>query len=164
MQIDPAVPQLKSGCAKYPNRLKGMSERVYKTSREFFEMEKNNTPYLVFPELFSQFEVFYPAVDILDEKQRNHSTNTLLGVINGNMERLFRIPIYQNEIIIPKEFALSVDFQYDQLNPITSQTFDPNNVPKWECPHYVPCRPKRRKSTTEDRGVAKKRFKVKKAF
>lgn len=163
MQIDTAKPLLKTGCAKYENTTEQLSEEIYETSREFFEMEKNNKPYLVFPELFNQFEVFYPSVDIFNEKQNDRSKNALLGVINENMERLFRIPIYQHDIITPKESALSVDFQYDQLNPITKQTFDPSKVQKWICPHYVP-NPEKRNSRNEDEEVPKKGFKLKKTF
>lgn len=164
MQIDPFKSLLKYGCAKYSHAPEEMSKELNEESREFFEMERNNKPYLVFPKLFHQFEIFYPSVDIFDEKQKDRSKNILLGVINENMERLFRIPANLHGIIRPKESALSVDFQYDQLRPITSQTFDPSNVPKWECPHYVPDPEKIKKLKTDDEKITKNGFKLKKAF
>jgi hypothetical protein len=138
MQIDPAEALLKTGCAKYGDTTEQLSEEINKASEDFLEMERNNQPYLVFPQLFSQFEVFYPSVDIFDKKQEDRSKNVLIGVIHGNMERLFKIPLYHSEIITPKAFVLSVDFQYDQLNPITQQTFEPNSVPEWKCPRFAP--------------------------
>jgi hypothetical protein len=168
MQIEPANTLLNYGCASYSHA----SKELRKSSREFFEMEKNNKPYLVFPEIFNQFEIFYPSIDILSEEQKAHSTNIILGTIEENMERLFRIPIYGDQFILPKESSLRVDFQYDQLNPITSQTFDPSKVPKWECPHYMPDPEKIGKTKTKHEEVIEKRiekglekkFKLKKTF
>ncbi|MCJ7560658.1 hypothetical protein MUO79_08600 [Candidatus Bathyarchaeota archaeon] len=168
MQIEPVNTLLNFGCANYHNA----SKELIESSRKFFELEKNKKPYMVFPEIFSQFEIFYPSVDILNEEQKDHSANIILGAIAENMERLFRIPIYGRELILPKESILNVDFQYDQLNPITSQTFDPTNVPKWECPHYTPDPNKLRKKKTKREEAIEKRidentkkiFKLKRAF
>jgi hypothetical protein len=155
-QIEPVEDLLNYGCATFdehtPEELKALSEK-------FLKMEKNNLPYLVFPDIFSKFEVFHPSVDLFDEKQKTHSTNIILGVIEENMESLFQICSIRRETVIPKESTLSITFQYDQINKITSQTFDSSSVPKWGCPNYVSSKNKVNKLSKEDEAITKFKFK-----
>ena len=163
MQIDPITSLLKYGCTQYDREGK-FDEDFWRDSEEFSTLEKQGKPYVVFPEVFRHFEVFYPFVDIFDETQKNRSKNVLLGAIEENMERMFKNdPNLQEDVTYPKEFILEVDFQFDQLNKLTSQTFDSSNVPKWQCPQWVPD-PKKIKEDTTENEKAKTRFKLKKAF
>jgi hypothetical protein len=143
MMIDPVDWPLKYGCehAKQEKSVKHERERksLVALTDDFHKVEKELKPFLLFPTIFRYFEIFYPSIDILNVQQNNHSKNVLLGAIQENMERLFEGPLGINaKILIPKKVTMTLDFQYDQVNKITKQVFDPNNVPRWECPHYAP--------------------------
>lgn len=159
MPIDPLDFPLKYGCTLYPN-ISDIPEVMRDSSKKFFTIEKTGKPYVVFPEVFRYFEVFYPSVDIFDNVQKNHSKNVLLGAIQENIERLFQGGPFIEGISIPKKSTLSIDFQYDQINKITRQTFDFADVPKWQCPFYEPNPEYLRK--LEQRGKTIKEVKAKK--
>ena len=164
MQIEPVDFPFKYGCANYAHE-RDIAKGLIDSSEKFMNLERNGKPYIVFPNIFQQFEVFYPSVNILDETQKTHSKNVLLGAIQENMEMYFKIPAVRGwGVIVPKESTLNLDFQYDQLNKITSQTFDSNDIPKWECPNYVPDPKKIAKLKTIDEAENRNRFKLKKNF
>ncbi len=147
MQIEPMDFPLEYGCTVCaPHAPKELVE----SSKKFFELEKTNKPYIVFPEIFKQFEVFYPSINLFDEVQKKHSTNIILGVVEENMEELFQTCPVSDYVVVPKESALSIDFQYDQLNKITAQTFDSSTLPELKCRDYVPDPEKIKKFGNED--------------
>jgi hypothetical protein len=144
MAIDPVNLPIGYGCAGYSNPETNVPAHLKKLTEEFVRLEEEAIPYLVFPDPFRLFELFYPKVDILSDSQRNHSKNILLGAVEQNIEMLFEQPgVFQEDVEIPQKMAISIDFQYDQLRKITRQTFDPAKVPVWICPHYEPSHERR---------------------
>lgn len=138
MSIDPLGWPPKYGCSFGNLDHPEMSKEMKKSTEEFLKLEEKGIPYVVFPNPFSLFEVFCPNVDLFNADQRKHSQDLLVGAIQQNVQSFFRFGlVFPPELKVPEEINVGVDFQYDQRKKFTVQSFDPEKVPKWECPTYV---------------------------
>lgn len=165
MTIDPLGWPLRYGCNlakdEVNNKYFGDAKQLIASAEHFNQVNKEHKPYVLFPSIFSQFEIFYPSVDILNTQQNSHSRNILLGAVHENLETLLEgYPGTDVNLILPKEATLIVNFQYDQVNQVTRQSFNPIDVPKWECPNYAPdpkkIREQAKQKTTEKFKICQK--------
>ena len=142
MAIDPIDWPIKIGCLDYKIPETDAIDEVKETTNNFFKLEDKSVSFIIFPRIFSHFEVFCPKIDIINDDQRQKATSLLLGALRGNIEEMFGFPgaIFSKDdkIEVPEKMNVNVDFQYDQLNKITQQHFDPSLASKWYCPNYQP--------------------------
>ncbi len=161
LTIDPAQFYFDFGCI---TKAEHSAKDLRTATERFCRLEEQGKAYVVFPNIFKQFEVFYPSVDILNEAKNKRGQDVLLTTINEKLEQFFRYSPYE-DIIVPKESNLTIDFQYDQLKKLSAQTFDRNNVPAWQCPHYQPEGEDVDKKTQLNKTkFFENRFKLKKSF
>lgn len=153
--IDPFDFPPRYGCIDYREHYGEMSREVVAQTERFLNLEREGTPYVVFPDPFKLFEVFNPAVDIFNRAQRQHSKNIMIGAVQRNMKELIKKAPFPFGLPLPRQMAVSVDFSYDQVNKMTQQTFDPADVPKWQCPHFKPIETKTAKRGKSEKAHAK---------
>lgn len=142
MPIDPIDWPVKVGCLNYKAPETDTSDELKESTEDFLRLEEKGTSFINFPNIFSHFEVFCPKVDIINDEERKKAITLLLGAINENIEGLFGFPgaifLEEDDAEIPEKMNVNVDFQFDQMNKITQQGFDPSLVTKWMCPNYEP--------------------------
>lgn len=138
MQIEPIDWPLRAGCLVRDSYDSSFTNESLLNTENFLTLDSRGLPYIIFPKTYSNFELFYPKIDIYDSEQIRLSHDLFLGAINENIELLFSYVIYSKVLNIPEKFEVNLDYQYDQRNKITTQTFNPENIPKWTCPDFSP--------------------------
>lgn len=142
MPIDPIDWPMKVGCLNYKSQNTDTSDELKKATEDFLRLEERGISFINFPNVFSHFEVFCPKVDIINDDERKKAITLLIGAIKENIEGLFGFPgaifLEEDDAEIPEKMNVNVDFQFDQMNRITKQEFDPSLVKEWICPHYKP--------------------------
>jgi len=136
MTIDPPDYPPRYGCSVSAG---DAPDIVKKGSKEFLTLEKKGIPYVIFPDPFRLFEVFYPSIDLYNEAKRKHVHNILVSATKQNLEQIFMTSLaLPSNLEIPEKIETKVDFQYDQRKKFAEQVFDPADVPVWGCPNYEP--------------------------
>jgi hypothetical protein len=73
--IDPVDLPFNWGCIEYAGSDEKKSKFIVKQTERLLQLERQGTPYVVFPDPFRLFEVFYPIMDLFDSRQKQHSKN-----------------------------------------------------------------------------------------